>query len=221
MTTNLIKVKDYLLLIDKEAEIKKGDYRIMIDKTSILYGQFEKHIGNHECNEQWCKIIAYYPLIKGAKELEGLPKLPNPFEEVDIEELALKAYFIDSMETLDLPPFENVKNCIEGFIEGYKASQSKGQYSLEDMKKAFNAGYDLNTWEQLEIPNVERDYLNEDEYIQSLSTQQLPKEFIPEYELGYIHTENGFHIPVVLKEPRLKTITNSEGKEEIIGKYVY
>jgi hypothetical protein len=39
---------------------------------------------------------------------------------------------------------------------------------IPEIEKAFDAGYDLNTWEQLEIPNEERDYLNEQDYISNL-----------------------------------------------------
>jgi len=39
---------------------------------------------------------------------------------------------------------------------------------IPEIEKAFDAGYDLNTWEQLEIPNEERDYLNTQEYISNL-----------------------------------------------------
>lgn len=45
---------------------------------------------------------------------------------------------------------------------------SKSTPLIPEIEKAFDAGYDLNTWEQLEIPNEERDYLNEQDYISNL-----------------------------------------------------
>ena len=45
------------IYITSDEEIKKGDYRIMIDKTSAFYGTFEKHLGKHECNDQWKKVV--------------------------------------------------------------------------------------------------------------------------------------------------------------------
>jgi hypothetical protein len=46
-----------------------------------------------------------------------------------------------------------------GFINGAKW-QAERMYSEEELLSAFNAGYDLNTFEQLEIPNEEREYLS-------------------------------------------------------------
>ena len=182
----LINNDIYLLLIDEEVEIKGtvclcyNSIKNTWNEDIILYqGTMPDY---HYTGFQ--KIIAYRKLTKEAKELEGLPKWPNPFEEVDIEELALKAYFIDSMETLDLPPFENVKNYIEefieGFIAGYKAAQqSNKQFSLEDIKKAIRFAY--NAGRRVEMNAVPPDFKFEtyrEELIQSLSTQQLPKEFV-------------------------------------------
>jgi hypothetical protein len=57
----------------------------------------------------------------------------------------------------------------KGFIEGYEESnkyQQERMYSEEDMKLAFESGYDLNTFEQLEIPNEEREYLSFKEWFE-------------------------------------------------------
>ena len=48
----------YNIYIISEDEIKEGDWCMIIDKTSKLYGQFEQHKGKHQRNEQWKKIIA-------------------------------------------------------------------------------------------------------------------------------------------------------------------
>lgn len=246
----LIKTKDHLLLIDEEAETCKYYLHNSIDGRHQIYS-YKGNENNFKRGQsiKWCsKIIAYRPLNKKAKELD-LPLLPNPNvnKEVDIEELACNIYglSLDEYEYIkedlsqnralieehyrDINREEIPKKYFDAlsFICGYQSAQSKFQYSLEDMKKAFNAGYDLNTWEQLEIPNEEREYLNEDEYIQSLSTQQLPKEFIPDYQYrpstgettyiqdGWEYNQDG------INERKLKTITNSEGKEELVGTYKY
>lgn len=36
------------------------------------------------------------------------------------------------------------------------------------LENAFDAGYDLNTWEQLKVPNEKRDYLHSEDYINNL-----------------------------------------------------
>ena len=59
--------------------------------------------------------------------------------------------------------------------------------------------------------------------IQSLSTQQLPKEFIPETYCNYGDEcpSKGAYDKQHLCDVRLKTIKNSEGKKELVGKYLY
>lgn len=220
----LLTTKDYLLLIDKGAEIKGSPFlcynplKITWDDDVVLYqGAMPEY--NYRGLQ---KIIAYYPLNSEAKELD-LPLLPNPFEEIDVEKLACKKYNIkEGINDYD-ERYYNSHNVAkaEAFITGYKAAKAK-QFSLEDVKKAFNAGYDLNTWEQLGVPNEERDYLNEHQFIQSLSTQQLPKEFISEYE--YIESVDElweFQDDDSLPKRKIKTITNSEGKEVLVGTYKF
>ena len=46
-------------------------------------------------------------------------------------------------------------------------------YTEDDINRAFFAGYDLNTWEQLEAPNKDREYLNVEEYIQYLKVKRF------------------------------------------------
>lgn len=71
-------------------------------------------------------------------------------------------------------PKDETRSLFFAFCTGFSTHQELVKdklFTVEDMKKSFNAGYDLNTWEQLNIPNDEREYLNEHDYIQSL----LPK----------------------------------------------
>lgn len=70
------------------------------------------------------------------------------------------------------------------FIEGYKAAQSDKQFSLEQLEEAMDKAYDLggsktyyvNRNDDLYTPSFT--FEEEREIIQSLSTQQLPKEFV-------------------------------------------
>lgn len=247
---NLAKeYQDYLLLlIDEEAEIKEGNY-----VYSVLYGigkiikdyggestknyrpltaKFQESevqqeygrdgiwqmdvVGEKVAKNNCNKVIAYYPLTKEAKELD-LPLLPEFKIEIDVDKLANDNYHIGHV------PSNAADAYIQAFKKGYKTAQSK-QFSLEDVKKAFIAG--------LEFIAVDPNRYEEDadNYIQSLSTQQLPKEFIPKYEANISdspYTSNKYNRALkALKESskigcKFKTITNSEGKEEIQGRYVY
>jgi hypothetical protein len=53
--TTLFKMQN--IYITSDECIKEGDYCIIVDAESALYGQFEKHKGKHLRNDQWEKII--------------------------------------------------------------------------------------------------------------------------------------------------------------------
>lgn len=205
----LIQTQEYLLLIDEEAEIKRGDY--LLEKESII-NVFPDYLTDlEECK----KIIAYRKLNEEAKELD-LPKLP-PFE-VNIEKLACEKYSIkEGLNDYD-ERYYNSHNVAkaEAFIEGYKAAQSKGQYSLEDIKDALNQ---LADEAEYGISNFAREDIIT-KIIQSLFTQQLPKEFIPEYNV-HMEAMDMPRIHIQKEVKTLKTITNSEGKQELVGTYKY
>lgn len=104
----------------------------------------------------------------------------------------------------------------------------KTTFSLEDVKKAIEMAreqsepYYGSGGLVLSEPIYENKY-SEEEIIQSLSTQQLPKEFIPEYIGGgeYLAGEIGGNEIWAEYPKELKTITNSEGRQELVGKYQY
>jgi len=83
-------------------------------------------------------------------------------------------------EELDSLGFEDWWEDRKEFIqEDLNKSQSK-QFSLEDMQKAFKAGEDLEYWKCMNTKENPINFPNtgfEEDFIQSLSTQQLPKEF--------------------------------------------
>lgn len=220
----------YLLLIDEESEIKKGDY---ILEKGLIINIFPDYLTNlDECS----KIIAYRKLNKEAKELD-LPLLP-PFEEDNIEKLA-DNYAVDTQKVHPADSFI----AKQSYIEGYKAAQSK-QFSLEDVinysnwlsqwlsynkyKKVIDGAKPYGIGELISNKDLIKMFvaglppsnppLNQ-ETIQSLSIQQLPSEFIPEYIGGgeYLAGEIGGNEIWTEYPKELKTITNSEGKEELVG----
>lgn len=155
----LIQTKEYLLLIDEEADIGKG--RLFYDLKRDVVADTAWTTTNKVL------IIAYYPLTKEAKKLD-LPLLPNPFEEVDVEKLALKKLGYENDLDITNEAWEDVNT----FIRGYKAAQPK-QFSLEDVVELVQSLTSTPSYISKEsaIHQVEN-------YLQSLSTQQLPKGFI-------------------------------------------
>ena len=221
MQTKLIQIKDYLLLIDEEAEIQKGDLKICLNDNYISKYLSKQNIESDTKCSDCKKIIAYRKLNEKAKELD-LPLLP-PFEEVNS---ALNNYISSYKSKFDPDRDIYAKGIKTGFIAGYKAAQqSNKQFSLEDMKKAIEMAREQSEPYYgggglvLSEPIYE-DKHTEEEIIQSLSSQQLPKEFIPEYNLmnkGYDKPED-----FPYQECKVfKTITNSEGKQELVGTYKY
>lgn len=208
----LVKTDLYLLLIDEEAEIQKGD--LMYDNHLVGLCNCTKVVNKlpYSYTSSFLnvdKVIAYYPLTKEAKELD-LPKLP-PFKEV-IPNSEYEEGMFGYTDT-------EVRVAQNAFKEGYKAAQSK-QYSLEDIEQIL-FDYDNVDWSKREHKKATimmKEWLKEK--IQSLSTQRLPKEFepimYPKYT-QYDGFEEDDEIPVMTP----MTYTNSEGKQEIQGRYVY
>jgi hypothetical protein len=226
MKNSLIVTSDYLLLVDEDAEIKEGyDCILSKDRNTI----FQKGAFVSGLSDGGTKLIAYYPLTKEAKELEGLPLLPSPFKTEDnIEELADKRYPLTEAKHLEL----NIA-IRTGFVAGYKAAQADKQFSLEDIRKCFIAGALIELFNTWGIPKEIYAKEKAEQYIQSLSTQQLPKEFISEdksiedieRELGIYGHDEGLakteYQEYIKKHSLLKTIINSENKIELVGEYKY
>lgn len=200
----LQQTQDYLLLIDEEAEINTLDAVINLHNNELHFALEECLHKDNNCK----KVIAYYPLTKEAKELD-LPLLPRPVNNCN--------------------PFLNGKitkaTCYTDsgtfYFEDLERLFKSKQFSLEDMYRvAIAVANKVSRPEYGEIINI-----NEivDTYIQSLSTQQLPKEFImkkePIYEEKYV-SEMSAYMPYCIGE-KPWIITNSEGKEELVGTYKY
>lgn len=195
----LIKTDLYLLLIDEEAEIKEG--KTFITKENIIHTVFGYNYGDRV-------VIAYYPLTKEAKELEGLLLLP-PFEEqIDLHKLY--------NEKIRSYPFSYCNSdSYLGFRLGYEVALSKFQYSLEDMRNMFILGG------KHKKQNPDSFLIKMEEILESLPTQQTyPKNFIPEYQRvrdwDNRDVNGDYNSKLVLK-----TITNSQGQKVVQGKYIY
>lgn len=185
----LIQTKEYLLLIDEEAEIKPDDY-INHDTVEGVVEANDEWDYRGEKDDYWNKIIAYYPLTKEAKKLD-LPLLP-PFEEsTSIRELALSLYNEPVNKRGEKrtqlvghggTPF-GFNKWFKSFKVVYKAAQSK-QFSLEDLISNFKPAFDKfindggaigSSEECIQWQNVVEWF---PKFLQSLFTQQLPKGFI-------------------------------------------
>lgn len=99
-------------------------------------------------------------------------------EDENAEDLALKAYYIDSFETLNQPSFIDTKNSVEGFIEGWNKHAEKYEFTKEDMEKAITLAREVSGMEAV-VKQLQNEYLNKEnfqytkkEIIQSLQKQK-------------------------------------------------
>lgn len=209
MMHNLIKVKNYLLVID-DSEIRGADW-VYVEKYPEAPWQFMKppcpipYWGN---KEETKKIIAHLPL-NNAPYLDGVDVLPPIEDDVEI-----------------LIPFPNgngyrdgkeigvwMKGWEEGYKEGYNKSREKYKWSDEDVIKIV---------EKSRKTGLTAEFL-------MLSMQQ-PKypiafecEIEPEYKyIGAVKEVKGSGNKIKNKNTgKPKTFANSEGRTEWVGKCLY
>ncbi len=227
----LVKTDLYLLLINEEAEIKEGVYYLthlgnVYKETSRPFEEDEE-VERFTNRSLYKPILAYYPLTKEAKKLD-LPLLPNPFKK-EVDESFIKEYVQELIDCKSVRESERTWISAICHQAVSKATQSKGQYSLEDINKAIEFAF--NAGRRLERKAVSPDFsfvIYREELIQSLSTRQLPKEFISEYEyketlekMDELSDKIGVTPKVTKLYKTLKTITNSDGKQEIQGHYIW
>lgn len=240
MKTEIRYTKEYLLLIKEVYGFKVGDWNYEEDNTIPIY-QFDYNIDEYPGN----KIIAYYPLTKEAKELD-LPLLPvTPINKWGVHETHCCSSHGCKYGDNDC--------CVELGIAKQRypcefCNDEEQEFSLEDMKKAIemvqnNIEDNCKSFNEYISGNIEKEdiipLMSVEEIIQSLSTQQLPVSFEPEYryyyhsskefysDAGFIECSKGQYesikveIPTCPLKTELKTITNSEGKEVLQGEWIY
>ena len=206
MRYDIIKTEKYLLVCD-DSEIKVGDWTYNPMKGIIFLSSLGLMISVNSFTK---KIIAHLSL-NGAPVLEGVPLLPSLLKEDDVQKLADEASQKfkrnDELDDLILGVSAN------SFEEGYNKAKEKYKYTEEDLSKAWTAGAVFRAFGDLEF-SFENWFAN---YKESLQQPKLPIGFECETERVFKHNEHMerefYHVP--------KTITNSEGRVELVGKYIY
>ena len=244
----LQQTKEYLLLIDEEAEINEKPYFIWKDEVHKFHSDsgygiktwtdYNEEDGSsllvNWSNKRKGSIVAYYPLTKEAKGLD-LPLLPNPFMGKSLGRIIKEAFGDEPMDKDE----ENLRYYWgKGYAAG-KLAQSDKQFSLDDIKEAIAFGYNSGYYHGRDKSDYKRPDSGTDfeTFTQSLSTQQLPKEFMPEMATEYEKTDHCIHCHSLLLSGGIychhcgeeahkvhtviKIITNPEGKKELAGTYKY
>jgi hypothetical protein len=191
MTHPIIKTENYLLVVD-ESEIKDDDWH-------LDNGVIKKWKGNLHSNRLTSKKIIYHLPLNNAPTLEGVPLLP-PLED-DVRKLALEMgedYFSKELFA-------------DYFTIGYEKAKEKYKYTEEDMRKAIEMAKVMGYGDSATYPMP--DVYDEEEIIQSLQQPKYPVAFEQDLitQITWGGTSRG--VP--------KTITNSQGLRQAVGKYIY
>jgi hypothetical protein len=178
MKLQIIETPDYILAVSDE-EPKEGDWVLLPDNTLGKIGGIKENgqaftdgtkgstFTSHLHISKYKKIIAYQP--KGnAPELD-LPLLPEMVVEDDVEKLAKETTkkYINEREK---------QTAYLEFIEGHKSATKV--YSKEDLRKALKMLY--NSFKKGYVAELDVDFQEEDEIIQSLKQPKTPKWFVAE-----------------------------------------
>ena len=207
MKHNLIKRNNYLLVVD-DTEITVKDWTYSPMNGIILISSLGLMISIDTFTK---KIISHLPL-NGAAVLTGVPLLP-PFED-DVEKLAKEKYPVNMGEqwTEDgsAYPLDYNYGFRIGFIEGYNITKEKYKYTEEVIRAIKRILiYDDDKNDEEKISEVIR-------VIESL--QHHPKYPIA-FECEVITRVYDVYPQRTERKP--KTITNSQGRTEWVGKYIY
>ncbi len=229
MKHELIKTEHYLLVVSDE-EIEDGNfiYETNIGEVSRVDIKYCELLKTGVKVEPFVKVLAHLPL-NGAEHLEGVDLLPPiPKEQYDIEQMAIEhsvselSMYPETSSTLTESEVLRLRSLIEahsyrGFKKGCNKAKETYKYTEEDMqrsllKMAQKCREEMNLSLSSYVNNISK---NSDEIIQSLNQPKLPIAFDS-------HTQRFADRNNILKQwDGPKTITNSEGKTEWVGNYIF
>jgi hypothetical protein len=200
--------------------------------TKVYYDTYIhqlKHTGGAEYGESSIAktVIGHLPLTDDAPILEGVPLLPPLPKEDDVEELAKEEYPIGD-------DWDDIESLIRklAFKKGYNKAKEKYKYTEEDVvhllhktaAKYFQEGRVYKGHMAIAgdpLHGVRRELIK---MVQSLQQPSRPNHFECEIEVdcngnnnnGCFMDSSGHNCGCVLP----KTITNSQGHIELVGKYL-
>ena len=214
MKHNLIKTENYLLVVD-DSEIKEEDWAIHNYKDYRERFEEEPIKANKNnvfsIQEHWDKIIAHLPL-NNASYLDGVPVLPSLNQEDEAEEI----FPVGKHDVMHMPNREMINNALRQ--QAYNKAKEKYNLTWEKLIDLYieETGYGMDMWGKEENKTM----LTITKIIQSLQ-QPIPIAFECEVETIWVSNLDR-NVPTkddLIEVP--KTIVNSEGRTEWVGKYIY
>jgi hypothetical protein len=229
MRHNLIKTNNYLLVVD-DSQVTQHDYVTCPETKELSMSKPTDTQLRYFNKDVWKKVIAHLPL-NGAPYLDGVDVLP-PLED-DVEQLAkLKYPIIMSPNGRNLAGghYDIDVNFSErsAYEHGYKKAREKYKYTEEDMLQAAKYGYEFRDTTSFPEHNFEDSCINNTkQWLKSRQQPKYPVAFECDVEPKFKHI--GSSKEVKGSGSRIKnkyagnpkTIINSEGRTEWVGKYIY
>jgi hypothetical protein len=233
MRHEIIKTDNYLLVLDYK-DVQPGDsflldfdhpsgrirrcYRVCDDGKEDLL--MIDPVGFGFSYRRECKRISSHRPLNGAPYLSGVDVLPPNWraggEEDEVEELANEEYELQQKsfeDSTEMFPFNDSMLLKSGFISGYNKAREKYKFTEEHLRKAIKMGIQKHPYA---FDGKETKYkYSEDEIIQSLQQPKYPIAF--ECEM----ITRVYDVYPQRTERKPKTIINSEGRVEWVGKYIY
>ena len=207
MTHNIIKTKNYLLVVD-DSKIKGDD--IVLVNNEYHTNDIRKFTTALGGKSEWCKkIIAHLPL-NNSPVLEGVPLLPSlEIVRYDFAEMfynICKATYPNFDEWIEAKEYNKTK-------EKYKYTEEEYNKLLSFIKKIDDEGYDpYDSAHHLQVSRYVDEARN---IIQSLQQPKMPVAFECEESVD----SDSMYVDYVIYKP--KTTTNPQGQTKWVGKYIY
>jgi hypothetical protein len=213
MRHNLVRIEDYLFVIGGNYKSDVFPYLVIEKLTTGKYIEWQVDNSNDWDEKNQYQILAHLPL-NNAKYLDGIPVLPSL--EVNDFEYKLRR---TPMSEIQNEFGEDVMYNLGVFIKGYNKAKEKYKWTDDDIKIMYNMscghiGLDL-------LPDKTKNNERFNSFLQSLSSPQIPVAFECEIEISVFGAENTLYIATIEDYVKLKTIINSEGRTECVGKYIY
>ena len=210
MKYEIIYTEDCALIVSDE-EIKPGDFNVPSDcnKSSDISRTSEEDlvVVNDKFNG-YKKIIGHRPFTNAAI-LEGVPMLPEFSLEDDVEELAKDKFPYLGSEQVKSDQNRHTDTIRHGFKTGYNKAKETYNLTLNKLIDLYieETGYGMDMWGKEENQTMSTIA----KIIRSLQKPKHPKYFQIEM-LCYVNPEFNEYT---------KTTTNSQGKKELAGEYIY
>ena len=198
MKKEIVYTDKYALILSDE---RIEDVRPHKGKFHLEQGSIINRFPTYLTDLTECKlIIAHLPLSDESilEEVPLLPSLPQG-EDVDTDMFYHK-------QVMNPYPTgsQSFTSYEKGFIEGYNKAKEKYKYTEEDLRVAIS---------------LTRDGVSgADEIIQSLQQPSRPSHF--ECEMVRLSSNESFGLDYGSSNLKPKTITNSQGQVELVGKYI-